>query len=91
VAIQRTIDDEFPFEVRIGLHASDATSKDRDYEGRGVHAAARIGALARGGEILASKDSLDPGLRFSTSEPRFEALKGFDEPVEVVAIDWRLS
>ncbi len=51
--------------------------------------AARIGALAGGGEILVSTDSLDGGSRFRLSEPRSETLKGFDDPVELVTVDWR--
>ena len=60
------------------------------YGGEAVHLAARIGAAAGGGEILVSRESLDDvrsGLRLS--EPRSEAVKGFDDPVEVVSVDWR--
>ena len=42
-----------------------------------------------GGEILVSSDSLDGGTRFRLSEPRSEQLKGFEEPVELVGVDWR--
>jgi hypothetical protein len=48
-----------------------------------------IGALAAAGEILVSKASLDGGSRFTLSEPRSETLKGFDEPIELVALEWR--
>ncbi len=44
--------------VRIGLHAAEATEDGEGFAGRGVHAAARIGALAGGGEILASHDTV---------------------------------
>ena len=54
-----------------------------------MHVAARIGALAQGGEILVSRESLDGGSRFALSEPRAEALKGFDGEVELVAVAWR--
>jgi hypothetical protein len=39
---------------------------------------------------LVSNDTLD-GVRtaFSLSEPRGEALKGFEEPVDVVSVNWR--
>ena len=92
VGIQRALDELEPLapDVRIGLHTGGAFHKsDEDYAGHGVHVAARIGALAGGGEILASRESLDGGSRFALSEPRSEALKGFDEPVEVVAVKWR--
>jgi class 3 adenylate cyclase len=51
--------------------------------------AARIGAVAEGGEILVSTASLDGARRFRLSEPRSEVLKGFAEPVELIAVEWR--
>jgi len=92
VAIQRALDEHEPLapDVRIGLHTGGAFHKDdTDYAGQGVHVAARIGALAGGGEILVSSESLDGGSPFRLSEPRAEALKGFDAPVELVALEWR--
>jgi class 3 adenylate cyclase len=77
--------------VRIGLHGAEATREGRNYSGRGVHVAARVGAAAAGEEILASTSVLD-GLgrhRFTLSEPRSLSLKGVREPVEVRAVDWR--
>jgi class 3 adenylate cyclase len=90
--IQRSLDEHEPLapDVRIGMHTGGAFHKeDADYAGQGVHMAARIGALAGGGEILVSRDSLDGGTRFPLSEPRLETLKGFDEPLELVSVDWR--
>jgi class 3 adenylate cyclase len=92
VSIQRALDEHEPLapDVRIGLHTGGAFHKDDDdYAGQGVHVAARIGALAGGGEILVSLESLDRGSRFRLSEPRSETLKGFDDAVELVAVDWR--
>jgi class 3 adenylate cyclase len=95
VAIQRTLADHrrahgFAPQVRIGLHAAEAAQLGRDYGGMGVHEAARIAALAEGGEILASRVTLPAGaVRFAASEPRSVSLKGISAPVEVVAIDWR--
>ena len=54
-----------------------------------MHVAARIGALAGAGEILASRESLDGGSRYRLSEPRSEALKGIDDRVDLVAVEWR--
>jgi class 3 adenylate cyclase len=91
-AIQRTLDEHEPLapDVRIGVHSGGAIHKDDDdYAGQSVHMAARIGALAGGGEILVSRESLDGGSRFRFSEPRTESLKGFGEPVELVALQWR--
>jgi class 3 adenylate cyclase len=77
--------------VRIGLHAAEATRDGRDYRGRGVHVAARVGGAASGQEILVSTDVLERAgqIRFKVSEPRALTLKGVGEPVEVRAIDWR--
>jgi class 3 adenylate cyclase len=94
VAIQRALDEHEPLapDVRIGVHTGGAfhrSDEDPDYAGQGVHVAARIGALAGGGEILASRESLDGASRFRVSEPRREALKGFEEPVDLVSVEWR--
>ncbi len=92
VAIQRKLDEQ-PIApgVRIGVHTGGAFHSDgvKDYAGQGVHMAARIGALAGGGEILVSRESLDGTARFTFSEPRSEELRGFDEPVELVSVEWR--
>ena len=91
-AIQRALDEDEPFapDVRVGVHSGGAFHRaDDDYAGQGVHMAARIGALAGAGEILVSVDSLDPGSRVRLKERRAEVLKGFDEPVELAAVDWR--
>ena len=89
VAIQREAAGDLPFEVRIGVHTAEATSLGDNYRGKGVHVAARIGALAGGEEILASSESVEQLSGVHTTAPRSEQLKGIAEPVEVVAIDWR--
>lgn len=94
VAVQRALDDEvFAPDVRIGVHTGGAFQIEgdvADYGGQGVHAAARVAAAAGAGEVLVTSDTLD-GLpaSLSVSERREEALKGFDEPVEVVSVNWR--
>jgi class 3 adenylate cyclase len=77
--------------VRIGLHTTEATRESGDYQGRGVHVAARIGAAAVSEEILISSAVLGeiPSSRFGLSDPRRLALKGVDEPVEVRSVNWR--
>jgi class 3 adenylate cyclase len=75
-------------EVRIGLHTAQAASGGGDYAGTGVNAAERIASLANGGQIVASKESV-VAVAVPTSDGRQETLKGFDEPVEVVSVDWR--
>jgi class 3 adenylate cyclase len=94
VAIQRALDAEVVApDVRIGLHTGGAfqTGSDAsDYGGEGVHVAARIGAAAGAAEILASRETLDGvSAAFRLSEPRAEALHGFEQPIEVVSVDWR--
>ncbi|MDQ4148520.1 MAG: ferredoxin [Actinomycetota bacterium] len=94
VAIQRRLADHrrrhgFAPQVRIGLHASEAARVGKDFHGKGVHEAARIAALAEGGEILASKATPGDESRYATSAPRKVTLRGIAEPVEVVAIAWR--
>lgn len=94
IAIQRALADEVVApDVRIGAHTGGALRKNADatdYAGEAVHVAARVGAAARAGEILFSRESLD-GLQtaFCVSEPREEFLKGFGEPVALVAVEWR--
>jgi class 3 adenylate cyclase len=77
--------------VRIGLHTTEATRHLGDYQGRGVHVAARIGAAATGGEVLvsdAASAAMGP-IRFGRSDPRELTLKGVKEPVEVRSVDWQ--
>jgi class 3 adenylate cyclase len=84
-------DHGFAPKVRIGLHSAEATRVAGDYEGAGVHAAARIGALAEGAEILASVETVEEMAGFVLGDPREVALKGFTKPVRVVSVDWRRS
>ena len=73
--------------IRIGLHSSEALVTDGGYEGRGVHVAARIGALAGADEILVSSDVLDAaGTRPEHGEPRQERLRGVATPVTVATL-----
>lgn len=77
--------------VRIGIHTTEATRQGRDYRGKGVHVAARVGAAAIGEEILVSSAALHGAgpIRFGLSEPRQLTLKGVEEPVEARSVDWR--
>ncbi len=93
VAIQRRLAEHrqssgFAPQVRIGVHASQATQVAQNFSGKGVHEAARISALAGAGEILASVDTA-VGSRYAASEPRSVTLKGIAGTVELVSIDWR--
>ncbi len=95
VAIQRRLTEHrrkhgFAPQVRIGLHAAEATVIADDYAGLGVHEAARVGAIAEGGEILATASTVSTGaIPFGFGDEREVSLKGLDRPVRVVSIDWQ--
>lgn len=96
IAVQRALRDHrdrsgFALPVRIGLHTADATRHGRDYSGVGVHVAARIGALAAGGEILASAATLSATPEVQTTDRRAEAVRGVTVPVDVASVVWRQS
>jgi class 3 adenylate cyclase len=78
----------FAPKVRIGIHFATALQVGDNYRGKGVHEAARIAALASGGEILVSRETAQ-GTTFKVSEPRSVELKGIAEPMEVVSVAWR--
>ena len=95
VAIQRSLAEHrrshgFAPQVRVGVHASEATQRAGDYGGRGVHEAARIGSVGVGGEIVASTTTVEAsGPGWEVSEPREVELKGISTPVQVVSVGWR--
>ncbi|MEP7081827.1 MAG: tetratricopeptide repeat protein [Chloroflexota bacterium] len=90
--IQRTLADHrrdhgFAPSVRIGLHSGSATRAGAGYEGKTVHVAARIAAIAASDEILASEETLAA----ATVAPldaviREIKLRGIREPVRVGSI-----
>lgn len=62
-----------PIRVRIGLHTGTAIERDGDWFGSNVAMAARVAAMADGGEILVTEEiarTLEetPGLRFTEQE-----------------------
>jgi class 3 adenylate cyclase len=94
VAIQRAlsghrVDHGFAPEVRIGLHEAEATRERADYQGRGVHEAARIAATADGGEIIVSTPVASRVEGWNVAGPRTIRLKGLSQPVDVFSVDWR--
>ena len=94
VAVQRRLAEHrdrqgFAPAVRIGMHTAEATRAGLDYIGVGVNVAARIGAMAEGGEILASASTLEAARRSSSVMTRRTLrLKGLSEPVEVGVVTW---
>jgi class 3 adenylate cyclase len=80
-------DHGFAPSIRIGLHSAEALNTTAGYEGGGVHAAARIGALAAGEEILASRATLDAATRPVPHGPwRTERLRGLRQPIDVASV-----
>jgi class 3 adenylate cyclase len=74
--------------VRIGVHAADAVAADRGFRGRGVHAAARVGAHAEADQIVATWLTVPETLAARAVDRREIVAKGFSDPLEVVTIDW---
>lgn len=73
--------------VRIGLHTAEAVRTASGYEGGGVHAAARVGALAAGGQVLIARSTADAAMQPVVHGPwRTEHLRGFREPVELAVL-----
>lgn len=81
--LRRTLDPRLrvvaPVRVRIGIHTGEVISRDGDYFGRNVAMAARVGALATGGEVLATAavaESLDDDAAVELAEMGEVELKG---------------
>jgi adenylate cyclase len=75
--------------VRVGLHHGSAVEHNGDYLGASVNLAARVSALAAGGEILLTGQTaaLVPELQGVLYESRGrQMLKNIAEPVEVFAV-----
>jgi len=82
-------DHGFAPQIRIGIHAAETTSTGGNYTGKGVHAAARVGAIGGAGEIVASAETIQGLTGVATTDRRSVELKGLATPVEVVSIEWR--
>jgi class 3 adenylate cyclase len=78
----------FALSVRIGLHAAEANRRGDDYSGKGVHVAARVAAIAAGGEVLTTVETLAEAGARAASEPHEVSLKGVSAPVSVVTAAW---
>ncbi|HEX2109993.1 MAG TPA: hypothetical protein VHF67_00440, partial [Gaiellaceae bacterium] len=88
VAVQRAVDQEFVFDVRVGVHTDGALEQGGQYRGRGVHTAARVGAAADAREILATEASVG-SFPVKTTHRRTIALKGIRERVAVCSVEWQ--
>jgi class 3 adenylate cyclase len=89
IAIQRAIAaHRTDIEVRIGLHSAEANQRGDDFSGVGVHLAARVAALATGGEILATAETLADAGDVASSGSHEASVKGVAAPVTVAAVTW---
>jgi class 3 adenylate cyclase len=82
---------EEPILVRIGLNAGEPIAEDEDLFGASVNRAARIAAMAQGGEILAANvvRELAEGKGFTFADNSEATLKGFEKPVRLHKVRWR--
>jgi DNA-binding SARP family transcriptional activator len=97
VAIQRGLarhnrdHSELALRVRVGLNAGEVIEEDGDLFGEAVNAAARIAALAGGGEVIVSRVVKEagtiPGLSFV--DRGAVLLKGFPNPSHLYEVSWR--
>jgi class 3 adenylate cyclase len=78
--------------VRIGLHTGEVMRHDRDLYGKNVVLAARVAALADGGEILVSqivKELTDSAGDLRFDQGRHVELRGLQGTRRVYSIEWR--
>jgi class 3 adenylate cyclase len=80
-----------PLRIRMGLHVGEAINESADYFGKAVILAARIAALAQGGQILVSSTFHD--LTASAGDLRFASigdkqLKGLAGIYNIFEVSW---
>jgi len=93
ISIQRALAEHrdstgFALSVRMGLHTAEANQRGTDYSGTAVHVAARVAALAGGGEILATSDTFAEAPHVPTTAARSASIKGVAAPVSVATVAW---
>ncbi len=81
---------EEPIKVRVGLNAGEPIAEDDDLFGTAVNRAARIAAMAQGGEILVANvvRELAEGKEFMFGDRGETALRGFEDPVRLFEVRW---
>jgi len=76
--------------VRVGINAGEPIAEDDDLFGTAVIAAARIAALAEGGEILVANvvRELVAGKGFLFNDRGEQPLRGLEDPVRIWQVRW---
>ena len=92
VAAQRELVRRIGLAVRMALHAGEAQVRDGDYYGRTVNRAARLRAVAHGGQILLSSAAADLvvdglGEDMSLADLGDQALRDLARPEHVYALE----
>jgi class 3 adenylate cyclase len=87
----RTWADDVDVRVRIGIHSGYPTRTEDNYIGMAVHTAARISAVAHGGQVLVSGDTRDAAREVTAVGVRFLRLgqfrlRGLPEPVSLFQV-----
>ncbi len=74
--------------VRIGMHTGECELRSNQIEGVAVHIAARVAALAEGGEVLVSQTVKDlvAGAGFEFEDRGVHALKGVPDEWRILAV-----
>ena len=80
-----------PILVRVGLNAGEPIAEDDDLYGTSVNRAARIAAMAQGGEILVANvvRELAEGKGFMFGDRGYSELRGFEDPVRLFEVRWQ--
>jgi class 3 adenylate cyclase len=91
IALQHSVADGWegePVRLRAGLHSGDAVRDLDDFYGHAVTVAARVAALADGGEIVVTRvvRELAHGGEFRFDAPRVAELKGLQGSYEIIAV-----
>ena len=81
-------EDDAEVRVRIGMHSGEPTPTEGNYLGLPVHTAARISAIAHGGQVLVSADTRTAARSTGLTGVRFQGLgdvrlRGLPDPVAV--------
>ncbi|MHB8464680.1 MAG: adenylate/guanylate cyclase domain-containing protein [Acidimicrobiales bacterium] len=76
--------------VRVGVHLAEANLDRGGYSGRGIHEAARVSAVGRGGDIVVSAETLERATNdYPVRERQTVQLKGLPGTMELAFLELR--